>query len=395
MFRIFLAQQRSAPEVSVVTAILQRWLAEPAPGGRASRPPARELLDRLVVGHPAALPGRRRPRPQRAVPLVRPAAGRRRPGRGAGGRWATSSTRSTPCPTAPTAPTGSTRWWPSPSASCGSSASGSRRPCPTREPMLEVLIQRHYREYALHDLREVTVDGRAVATADYRLDGRDSHLVSDHGDDRRAGRRHRARLRCWPGWSVRPRTATRPSSTSTCTGATCRTTGRGRRRRSPTGWRGCRSRPGVRRVAVARRARRRPRGRLLHLPPAGRRPMDEDRLVRGVHPMVGRRLNLWRLRDFDAHPARGARGRAAATLRRRRTTRRTSGWWRWPRCASSPWCATRPAGSRRCRTPSGPLANCLEAIRRARAARGAAGPARHEPRLAAHLARRSRPTSTS
>ena len=25
----------------------------------------------------------------------------------------------------------------------------------------------------------------------------------------------------------------------------------------------------------------------------------EDDLVRGVHPMVGRRLDLWRLRDFD------------------------------------------------------------------------------------------------
>ena len=27
--------------------------------------------------------------------------------------------------------------------------------------------------------------------------------------------------------------------------------------------------------------------------------MDEDRPVRDVHPMVGRRLNLWRLRDFE------------------------------------------------------------------------------------------------
>ena len=30
----------------------------------------------------------------------------------------------------------------------------------------------------------------------------------------------------------------------------------------------------------------------------------EDVLVRGLHPMVGRRLDLWRLRDFDHHPAR-------------------------------------------------------------------------------------------
>ena len=46
--------------------------------------------------------------------------------------------------------------------------------------------------------------------------------------------------------------------------------------------------------------RRRPAGRLLRLPA---RPttggVAEDDLIRGVHPMVGRRLNLWRLRDFD------------------------------------------------------------------------------------------------
>ena len=33
--------------------------------------------------------------------------------------------------------------------------------------------------------------------------------------------------------------------------------------------------------------------------PDGAGAMVEDRLVRGVHPMVGRRLNLWRLRDFE------------------------------------------------------------------------------------------------
>ena len=31
----------------------------------------------------------------------------------------------------------------------------------------------------------------------------------------------------------------------------------------------------------------------------GATTMVEDDLVRGIHPMVGRRLSLWRLRDFD------------------------------------------------------------------------------------------------
>ena len=34
------------------------------------------------------------------------------------------------------------------------------------------------------------------------------------------------------------------------------------------------------------------------LRPAGDGTLDEDRLVRGVHPMVGRRLSMWRLRNF-------------------------------------------------------------------------------------------------
>ena len=47
MFRIFLAQQRSAPDVRLATALLQRWIAEPPPADELAGP-ARELLERLV-----------------------------------------------------------------------------------------------------------------------------------------------------------------------------------------------------------------------------------------------------------------------------------------------------------------------------------------------------------
>ena len=78
VFRVFLAQQRSAPEVPLATSILQRWIVEPAPGrSRSARRPRGARPARLR--HPAALPRRRRPRAQRPVPLVRPAARRRRP----------------------------------------------------------------------------------------------------------------------------------------------------------------------------------------------------------------------------------------------------------------------------------------------------------------------------
>ena len=79
----------------------------------------------------------------------------------------------------------------------------------------------------------------------------------------------------------------------------------------------------------------------------------EDVLVRGMHPMVGRRLDLWRLRDF--------------TLTRLPSSEDvllfhcvapgnepTSGSSRWRRSASCPWSGTPPATSSRCRRPSGP-----------------------------------------
>ena len=47
VFRIFLAQQRSAPDVHLATELLQRWIAEPPPSEELAGP-ARDLLERLV-----------------------------------------------------------------------------------------------------------------------------------------------------------------------------------------------------------------------------------------------------------------------------------------------------------------------------------------------------------
>ena len=81
--------------------------------------------------HPAALPGRRRPGPQRPVPLVRPAARRRRAGRRArrGARRARRP-RSRARRRRTTRP-GSTRSPPSPSRSSASSPSGWSTACPS------------------------------------------------------------------------------------------------------------------------------------------------------------------------------------------------------------------------------------------------------------------------
>ena len=117
----------------------------------------------------------------------------------------------------------------------------------------------------------------------------------------------------------------------------------------------------------------------------------EDDLVRGVHPMVGRRLNLWRLRNFritrldapedvllyhcvaDDNEA-DQRLVALAQIRQFAIVRDQDGQ-----------VVSLPHAERA-------VASCLEAIRRARTpAEHERRPAGHEPRLAAHLAGGRRP----
>ena len=49
VFQVFLAQQRSAPDVQLVMALLQRWMNEPVPADPTLAAAAREVLDRLVL----------------------------------------------------------------------------------------------------------------------------------------------------------------------------------------------------------------------------------------------------------------------------------------------------------------------------------------------------------
>ncbi|MDQ1745018.1 MAG: hypothetical protein QOE23_3357, partial [Pseudonocardiales bacterium] len=46
------------------------------------------------------------------------------------------------------------------------------------EPMLEVLARRHYREYELHDLRSLRAADRPFVVCDYTLDDRPTHLIT-------------------------------------------------------------------------------------------------------------------------------------------------------------------------------------------------------------------------
>ena len=171
---------------------------------------------------------------------------------------------------------------------------------PAREPLLEVLARRHYREYTLHDLRPATVGGRPLVTADYTLDDRPTHLVSTIAamaelptrsrrcsttalDAGAAG--HQGVVDLYLAWPRRADTARglRRRRCASCSAAL------------PFAHR-------VRRVAVAVARRRATASSCSSSPsavPDRTARSSRTTLVRGLHPMVGRRLDLWRLRDFD------------------------------------------------------------------------------------------------
>jgi acetyl/propionyl-CoA carboxylase alpha subunit/acetyl-CoA carboxylase carboxyltransferase component len=167
------------------------------------------------------------------------------------------------------------------------------------EPMLEVLARRHYREYELHDLRNFDVAGRPFVVCDYTLDARPTHLVTTVADLselapgsalvtaleqqlKDAPAAHQCVLDLYVRWPEVPDSAAEASAELNAILAKLELTRL------------------VRRVVTA------------ICPGSGRsvsyytfRPqvgsadaLVEDDLVRGMHPMVGRRLKMWRLKKF-------------------------------------------------------------------------------------------------
>ncbi|MFI7068357.1 carboxyl transferase domain-containing protein [Kribbella sp. NPDC050124] len=369
VFRIFLAQQRSTPDVVLVTSVLQRWIAEPRPDAPIDEA-AHELLDRLVLATQLRFPvvGDL----ARSVrfrwfdqPLVD--AERATIIAGVGDEVADLAAN----PDVPDRQQRVDALAAIPEPIVRFLAQRVERGWGEREPMLEVLIRRHYREYELHDLREFAVDGRPFATADYTIDDRPSHLVTTVGtvaeladpnsglsraltaqiDARLAG--HEAVVELYLYGQELSDSQQEASD---------------------------RYRRMVADLPISQRVRRfsvaiapgedLPVSYFTYRPAGG--SVAEDDNVRGVHPMVGRRLNLWRLRDFRITRLEAPEdvllyycvGRdneadqrlvALAQVRQFAVVRDEEGQ-----------VTSLPHAERA-------IANCLEAIRRARTERGAAG----------------------
>jgi acetyl/propionyl-CoA carboxylase alpha subunit/acetyl-CoA carboxylase carboxyltransferase component len=370
VFRIFLAQQRTVPDVQLATELLQRWIAESPPVEELAGP-ARDLLERLV----------------RATQLRFPVVGDL--ARSTRFRWfdqpLVDEERSSvlagvgdevaALAADPDAPDRSARieaLAAIPEQIVRFLAERLETGVPEQEPMLEVLVRRHYREFDLHDLRSVLRAGRTFAVADYTLDDRPTRLVSTVGTVAELADSDSALTAAvsdevasrdaaddavvdlylhWPG---------APESPEQTTEELARIVGDLPFARD------------VRRVAVAVcPGEGRPVNYFTYRPDADGGVVEDD-LVRGVHPMVGRRLDLWRLRNFhvtriDApedvllyeciareNPS-DRRLVALAQVRQLAVVRDEEGT-----------VIGLPHAERA-------VENCLEAIRRARTARGAAG----------------------
>ncbi|MBV9832174.1 MAG: fused acetyl/propionyl-CoA carboxylase subunit alpha/methylmalonyl-CoA decarboxylase subunit alpha, partial [Marmoricola sp.] len=295
VFRIFLAQQRTTPEVALVSALLGSWSRETPPTGRLAVR-AREVLERL-----GRVPQSRYPAVGDLARSVRfrwfdqPAVDAERSDILLGVRDEIAALaadgdddrRAQRIDALAAIPEQIVRFL----------AERLEQGVPAREPMLEVLARRHYREYELHDLETFGAVVRPAVVASYTLDGRPTRLVSSVGTVEElvegselvasvashvAGRatREEAVVDLYLHWPDAPASADATSEE-------------------------LRTRLGalplvhdVRRVCVAVcSGADRPVGYFVFRPGSGGALVEDD-LIRGVHPMVGRRLDLWRLRNF-------------------------------------------------------------------------------------------------
>jgi acetyl/propionyl-CoA carboxylase alpha subunit/acetyl-CoA carboxylase carboxyltransferase component len=307
VLRVFLSQQRAAAQVPVVSALLERWLTV-APPKSALAQRAYEVLDRLVLAAQLRFPSvgdlsrsvRYRWFEAPVVETARTAA------------YAAVREQLRYLAARPETPDHETRIEslvasPEPVVRFLAERIAGDGELPEREPLLQVLARRHYREYTLDDLQSRTLSGRPVVTARYTLDGRPTFLVctiASMADLPQAGAvietalaqapaGHEGVVDLYLAWPQAP--ATIEATAAALRGVLA----------------GLAFAHRVRRVAVAvscgegdvvQQVTFRPvdgsPGPIAGTARAAGGEIVEDELVRGLHPMVGRRLDLWRLRDF-------------------------------------------------------------------------------------------------
>lgn len=366
VFRIFIAQKRVASDVPLILGILDRWITEPAPDAdRAAS--ARAQLERLV----------------RATQLRFPAVGDL--ARSVRFRWfdqpqvdaeraaivagvGDEVEKLAADPAAPDYDERITRLAAIPEWTANFLAVRLGRGLPASEPMLEVLLRKYYTDYGLTGVRRLTIDGRAVVLGEYELDGRPRRIVLTVGlaDELAAGgplerlvadqvaartTGHDAVVELYVLWPERPDPDTLGAELTD--------------RLRSWAWD-----PAVQRAAVAVcTAEGDVEYRTFRFTDGA---IYEDEKIRGLPPMVGRRLDLWRLQDFDTTrlPAPADVLLFECVAKTNPDDRRLVAMAQVRQLA-----VVRDGEGRLIGLPHAEraVANCLEAIRRTRSARGSAG----------------------
>jgi acetyl/propionyl-CoA carboxylase alpha subunit/acetyl-CoA carboxylase carboxyltransferase component len=289
--RIFLAQQRVADQLPAVLALLDRWLTAGRPPTGPARSEVAEVLDRLVVATQLRYPSvgdLARAVRYRYLDEAQRLLGELDAGSRGDAREDRTNENMTRIEALVASPEPLIRLL----------AQRFERQTTEPDPVLEVLTRRYYRSRNLQDVRSFLLDGHTAVSAGYELNGTPFHLislmiraaglpsaleslagqVSDVADpshllvdlylswpdrpadaDTMAAELHEMLAGVGPLRTVRRVTVT------VCT---------------PDG--------DVETVTFRPSADGADEGGLA-----------EDRLIRGLHPLTGQRLNLWRLKDFD------------------------------------------------------------------------------------------------
>lgn len=294
VFRLFLVQQNWTPEVTLVTGLLQAWTNEQRPKALGSQ--VREMLDHLIFATQRRFSGvadvarnlRYRWFELPAIEAVQSAALAQVP-------ELLGHLRALPDGPAKRAVTEELVG--APDRLVGFLT--QRDPdAPAEQPLLGILAERHYRGYQLTNVTEQPVDGRAVVTADYTISGRYTRLVSVVGtlEEFLSGQ---GSLSDQLTDAVAARAESQQAVVDlylTCPTPTDADQQAGELAAALARY------PffaAVRRVAIAVLPMEKGHVGYFTFRPGAEGQAVEDHISRGVHPMVGRQLSLWRLRDFD------------------------------------------------------------------------------------------------
>ncbi|WP_203566728.1 ATP-binding protein [Aestuariimicrobium ganziense] len=255
-------------------------------------------------------------------------------------------------------------------------AARMRRGLGDRDPMLEVLVRRHYREFDLGEVSTEPVAGRPAAVADYRISDRDARVIAlvfdadalTGGDPTlteavaslvsaaREQQRHPV-VELHVLWPQAPVDAREQAEQL-------------RRWLADQAWSLEARRVTVAVVADDERPTTHTTFRARDVD--RRRELVEDRLVSGVHPMLARQLSLWRLSEFEITRLDSPHGVLLyeCVARSNPADRRLIAMAQVRQLA-----VTRDRSGRVVGLPHAERAvqQSLEAIRRARSARGSAG----------------------